>query len=125
MAKTFTVVIMAAGKGTRMRSGVPKVLHSVWGKAMVQWVIDAAREAGAGRIVAITRPGDGVAEGLPDDVGVAGQREGEGAGSAVPPPGEGLAPNEPVLVLSGDHPLVTSELIGQLVETHRGDGAAA
>ena len=64
MAETFTVVIMAAGKGTRMRSAVPKVLHPVCGKPMVEWVIDAAREAGAGRIVAVTRPDDGVAEGL-------------------------------------------------------------
>src|SRR3954462_14750924 len=114
MADTFTVVIMAAGKGTRMRSAVPKVLHPVCGKPMVEWVIDSARQAGATRIVAITRPGDGVAEGLPDGVTVAEQTEGEGTGSAVLAAREDLEAGAPVVILSGDHPLVSSELIGQL-----------
>jgi bifunctional UDP-N-acetylglucosamine pyrophosphorylase / glucosamine-1-phosphate N-acetyltransferase len=125
MAQTFTVVIMAAGRGTRMRSAVPKVLHSVCGKPMVEWVIDAAREAGAGRIVAVTRPDDGVAEGLPEDVAVAEQSEGEGTGAAVLAARGVLEQGEPALILSGDHPLLTSELIGQLVRTQREQGAAA
>src|SRR5215210_8816467 len=83
MAAPFTVLIMAAGQGTRMRSDVPKVLHRVAGRTLVEWVVDAAREAGADRVVAVVRPGDGVAEGLPDGVEVAEQREGEGTGSAV------------------------------------------
>ncbi|HEY8769733.1 MAG TPA: NTP transferase domain-containing protein, partial [Thermoleophilaceae bacterium] len=66
MADGFTVLIMAAGRGTRMRSEVPKVLHHVCGKPMVEWVIDAARAAGADRSVVVTRPRDGVAEGLPE-----------------------------------------------------------
>src|SRR3954469_5524622 len=125
MADTFTVVIMAAGRGTRMRSALPKVLHPVWGKPMVEWVVDAARGAGAGRIVAVTRPGDGVAEGLPEDVAVAEQREGEGTGSAVLAARRALEPGAPVLILSGDHPLVSSDLIAQLLRTHRAEGAAA
>ena len=83
MAEPFTVLIMAAGQGTRMRSELPKVLHPVCGKPMVEWVIDAARTAGAGRIVCVTRPGDGVAGRLPDGVEVAEQVEGEGTGAAV------------------------------------------
>ena len=83
MAEPFTVLIMAAGQGTRMRSETPKVLHPVCGKPMVEWVIDAAREAGAGAVVCVARPGDGVAEGLPDGVEVAEQTEGEGTGAAV------------------------------------------
>jgi bifunctional UDP-N-acetylglucosamine pyrophosphorylase / glucosamine-1-phosphate N-acetyltransferase len=83
MAAPFTVLIMAAGQGTRMHSDVPKVLHRVAGKTLVEWVVDAATEAGAERVVAVVRPGDGVAEGLPDGVEVAEQREGEGTGSAV------------------------------------------
>ena len=125
MPDTFTVVIMAAGKGTRMRSAVPKVLHPVCGKPMVEWVIDAAREAGATRVVAITRPGDGVAEGLPEQVTVAEQTEGEGTGSAVMAAKDALEPGAPVLILSGDHPLVSSDLIAQLLRTHRDEGAAA
>jgi bifunctional UDP-N-acetylglucosamine pyrophosphorylase/glucosamine-1-phosphate N-acetyltransferase len=125
MPQTFTVVIMAAGKGTRMRSAVPKVLHPICGKPMVEWVIDAAQDAGAGRIVAVTRPDDGVAEGLPGDVAVAEQREGEGTGSAVLAARDAMEPGQPVLILSGDHPLVSSDLIGQLVDTHRAENAAA
>src|SRR3954452_10219897 len=99
MPGTFTVAIMAAGMGARMRSAVPKVLHPVCGKPMVEWVIDAARGAGATRVVAITRPGDGVAEGLPDDVTVAEQTEGEGTGSAVLAAGDSIDPGGPVLIL--------------------------
>jgi bifunctional UDP-N-acetylglucosamine pyrophosphorylase / glucosamine-1-phosphate N-acetyltransferase len=122
MPDPFTVLIMAAGRGTRMRSETPKVLHRICGKPMVEWVLDAAREAGAGRVVCIVRPGEGVAEGLPDDVDVAEQRDGEGTGAAVlaarDSAGEG-----PVVVLSGDHPLVTSQQIAGLVAEHRTQGA--
>ena len=83
MAAPFTVLIMAAGQGTRMLSDTPKVLHRVAGKPLVEWVADAARAAGAERVVAIVRPGDGVEEGLPDGIEVAEQREGEGTGAAV------------------------------------------
>ena len=120
MSERFTVLVMAAGRGTRMRSSLPKVLHPVCGKSMVQWVIDAARGAGASDVVCITRPGDGVAEGLPDDVAVAEQREGEGTGAAVRAAREVVREEGTVVVLSGDHPLVSSELIEALVATHRG-----
>ncbi|NLT07320.1 MAG: NTP transferase domain-containing protein, partial [Solirubrobacterales bacterium] len=83
MAGELTALVMAAGKGTRMRSSLPKVLHPVCGRPMVEWVVAAARAAGARRVVCVTRPGDGVAEGLPDGVEVAEQTDGEGTGSAV------------------------------------------
>jgi bifunctional UDP-N-acetylglucosamine pyrophosphorylase / glucosamine-1-phosphate N-acetyltransferase len=122
MPDPFTVLIMAAGRGTRMRSETPKVLHRVCGKPMVEWVVDAALAAGAARVVCVVRPGDGVAEGLPDSVALAEQREGEGTGAAVlaarDSAGEG-----PVVVLSGDHPLVTPEQIAGLVAEHRAQGA--
>ena len=125
MPGDFTVLIMAAGWGTRMRSELPKVLHHVCGKPMVEWVIDAARDAGAGEVVCITRPEDGVAEGLPETVTVAQQREGEGTGAAVLAARESAPAEGTVLVLSGDHPLVSSDLIGELVETHRAEDAVA
>jgi bifunctional UDP-N-acetylglucosamine pyrophosphorylase/glucosamine-1-phosphate N-acetyltransferase len=137
MAAPFTVLIMAAGQGTRMRSDVPKVLHRVAGRTLVEWVVDAAREAGAERVVAVVRPGDGVAEGLPDGVEVAEQREGEGTGSAVlaargavldgAGAADGAAAGEPhsVVVLSGDQPLITSEQLTGLLEEHDRQGAVA
>ena len=125
MADGFTVLIMAAGRGTRMRSELPKVLHPVCGKPMVEWVIDAARAAGAERAVVVTRPGDGVAEGLPEGVEVAEQTEGEGTGAAVLAARDRLEADRAVVILSGDHPLVTAEDIEGMVRTHREEQAAA
>lgn len=125
MPGDFTVLIMAAGRGTRMRSALPKVLHPVCGKPMVEWVIDAAREAGAGEVVCVTRPGDGVAEGLPESVTVAEQTEGEGTGAAVLAARGAAGSADTVVVLSGDHPLVSSALLAELVETHRAESATA
>jgi bifunctional UDP-N-acetylglucosamine pyrophosphorylase / glucosamine-1-phosphate N-acetyltransferase len=124
MPEPFTVLIMAAGRGTRMRSRTPKVLHRICGKPMVEWVVDAAREAGAGRVVCVVRPGDGVAEGLPDSVAVAEQREGEGTGAAVLSARDAVGEG-PVVVMSGDHPLVTPAQIAGLVHEHRRAGAGA
>jgi bifunctional UDP-N-acetylglucosamine pyrophosphorylase/glucosamine-1-phosphate N-acetyltransferase len=137
MAAPFTVLIMAAGQGTRMLSDTPKVLHRVAGKPLVEWVADAARAAGADRVVAIVRPGDGVAEGLPDGIEVAEQREGEGTGAAVLAAREAVlgAANAagsaeagaegPVVVLSADHPLITSEQLEGLLDEHERQDARA
>jgi bifunctional UDP-N-acetylglucosamine pyrophosphorylase / glucosamine-1-phosphate N-acetyltransferase len=124
MAEPFTVLIMAAGHGTRMHSQVPKVLHRVCGKPMIAWVTDAAREAGAGRVLCVVRPGEGVAEGLPDGVEAVEQREGEGTAAAV------LAARDTIesgslVILSGDHPLITAEQIAGLRAARHADGAAA
>jgi bifunctional UDP-N-acetylglucosamine pyrophosphorylase/glucosamine-1-phosphate N-acetyltransferase len=124
MAEPFTVLIMAAGQGTRMRSSTPKVLHRVCGKPLIEWVVDAAREAGAARVVCVVRPGDGVAEGLPAGVEVAEQLDGEGTGAAVLA-ARGAIGRGAVVVLSGDHPLVTSAQVAGLIEEHRHRGAAA
>jgi bifunctional UDP-N-acetylglucosamine pyrophosphorylase/glucosamine-1-phosphate N-acetyltransferase len=124
MTEPFTVLIMAAGQGTRMRSEVPKVLHRICGKPMVEWVIDAARAAGARRVVCVVRPGDGVADGLPEGVEVAEQHEGEGTGAAVLAARDVVDPG-PFVVLSGDHPLVTPDQIEGLILTHTEAGAAA
>jgi bifunctional UDP-N-acetylglucosamine pyrophosphorylase/glucosamine-1-phosphate N-acetyltransferase len=125
VAEQFTALIMAAGHGTRMRSSVPKVLHPVAGKPMVHWVIEAARAAGAGRVMCVTRPGDGVAEGLIEGVEAVEQLEGEGTGAAVLAARERLDPAETVVVLSADHPLVDENLIEELLASHRREWAAA
>jgi bifunctional UDP-N-acetylglucosamine pyrophosphorylase / glucosamine-1-phosphate N-acetyltransferase len=128
MAAPFTVLIMAAGQGTRMLSDTPKVLHRVAGKPLVEWVADTARAAGAERIVAIVRPGDGVAEGLPDGIEVAEQREGEGTGAAVLAARDavlGEGGSGAVVVLSADHPLITPEQLEGLLDEHERKGARA
>lgn len=125
MAPPLTALIMAAGQGTRMRSGLPKVLHPVCGVPMVHWVVAAARAAGADRVVCVTRPGDGVAEHLPEGVESVSQTEGEGTGAAVLAARTALTESETVVVLSGDVPLVSSQTVEGLVASHRGECAAA
>ena len=126
MAGELTVLIMAAGHGTRMRSSLPKVLHPVCGRPMVEWVVQAARDAGAGRIVCITRPGEGVDDHLTQSgTEIAAQTDGEGTGSAVLAARGAIEQAETVVVLSGDHPLVAPDLITDLVRAHEQAGAAA
>ena len=125
VAEDLTVLIMAAGQGTRMRSSVPKVLHPVCGRPMIEWVIGAAYAAGADRVVCITRPGDGVAERLPDNVEIAEQTEGEGTGSAILAARDQANGAGAVVVLSGDHPLISPVAIEELVATHQQTEAAA
>jgi bifunctional UDP-N-acetylglucosamine pyrophosphorylase / glucosamine-1-phosphate N-acetyltransferase len=124
MPPPFTALIMAAGQGTRMRSSTPKVLHPVCGKPMVEWVVDAACQAGATRVVCIVRPGDRVAEGLSEGVEVAEQREGEGTGAAVLA-ARSAVPDGAVVILSGDHPLVTPAHIDGLLAEHQAQQATA
>ena len=120
---------MAAGHGTRMRSSLPKVLHPVCGQPMVEWVIAAARGAGAERVVCITRPGAGLDDALPGGVELAEQRSGEGTGAAVLAARSQLevtaGEDGDVVVLSGDHPLVTAELLERLLADHVEHDAAA
>jgi bifunctional UDP-N-acetylglucosamine pyrophosphorylase / glucosamine-1-phosphate N-acetyltransferase len=124
MAESLTVLIMAAGHGTRMRSHTPKVLHRVCGKPMVEWVVDAAREAGADRVVCVVRHGDGVVADLPPGVEPIEQREGEGTAAAVLA-ARAAVDSGPLVVLSGDHPLVTPEQIAGLRAARLAEDAAA
>jgi bifunctional UDP-N-acetylglucosamine pyrophosphorylase/glucosamine-1-phosphate N-acetyltransferase len=92
---------------------------------MLDWVVDAAREAGAERVLCITRPGDGVREGIPDGAECVEQHEGEGTGSAVLAAAELVPRGSTVLVLSGDQPLITPRLLEELLTRHRNQRAAA
>ncbi|MDX6601972.1 MAG: bifunctional UDP-N-acetylglucosamine pyrophosphorylase / glucosamine-phosphate N-acetyltransferase [Solirubrobacterales bacterium] len=108
-----------------MRSSTPKMLHPVCGRAMVAWPIVAAREAGAGRVVAIVSPNQDIVAGLPDKVQIVTQPEPDGTGGAVRAALPLIEEAETVLVLSGDHPLITAENISGLLDTHlKGEAAA-
>lgn len=116
---------MAAGQGTRMRSDVPKVLHEVCGRPMVAWPIHAAREAGAGRICVIVSPDRDLSAALPNGTETVVQEEADGTGGALRAALDVIAASDTVLVLSGDHPLVSAEILDALIATHREAGAAA
>jgi bifunctional UDP-N-acetylglucosamine pyrophosphorylase/glucosamine-1-phosphate N-acetyltransferase len=124
MAPQLTALIMAAGHGTRMRSDTPKVLHQVCGVPMLQWVIDAAREAGARQVVCITRH-EAVTAALPEGANSVDQGDGEGTGSAIAAAREYIEQAGEILVLSGDVPLISSDLIEDLLATHESEDAAA
>jgi len=121
----LTVLIMAAGEGTRMRSSLPKVLHPVCGRPMVAWPVLAAREAGADRVAVIVSPDRDLTPGLPPDTETVIQPEADGTGGAVRAAHDIVRESETVVVLSGDHPLITADIIRGLLETHRAGGAAA
>jgi len=114
---------MSAGLGTRMRSAVPKHLHPVLGRRMVDWVLGAAVEAGADPVVVVAAPGT---SGDFDGFEVAVQEQPLGTGDAVRA-GRGVLEGraEDVLVLAGDAVLVTADDLRALVAAHRGAGAAA
>jgi bifunctional UDP-N-acetylglucosamine pyrophosphorylase / glucosamine-1-phosphate N-acetyltransferase len=118
---------MAAGEGTRMRSSLPKVLHPVCGRPMVAWPIVAAREAirGEWNVVAIDSPSQSIVPGLPDKVRIVTQPKSDGTGGAVRATLPLIEEAETVLVLSGDHPLITADDITALLEAHEKSGAAA
>ena len=123
----LVAVILAAGKGTRMKSALPKVLHEVGGKPMVQHVLDAARKAGCSRSVAIIGFGsEKVQTLLAGQAETVLQEEQLGTGHAVLQ-AQGLLNGHrgSVLVLCGDTPLVTEEMLQQLCEAHASAGAAA
>ena len=119
----LAAVVLAAGLGTRMRSETPKHLHPLLGRRLVDWVVEATRGLAPEPLVVVTSPGS---EHAFESVEVAVQPEARGTGDAAAAAQEALAGFEgDVLVVTGDAAAITSELLGRLVETHRGEGAAA
>lgn len=113
-------VILAAGKSTRMKSALPKVLHQVCGRPMIEYVLDAARSASVSRIVVIVgHRADLVQSELSKhgDVEFALQSEQKGTGHAVMMCHEQLKSHHgPVLVLAGDTPLLKKDSLSALLK---------
>jgi bifunctional UDP-N-acetylglucosamine pyrophosphorylase/glucosamine-1-phosphate N-acetyltransferase len=119
----MNVVILAAGMGKRMRSDLPKVLHPLAGKPLLQHVIDRARSVAPGRIVVVYGHGG---EAVPrtvagDDLHWALQEPQLGTGHAVMQALPHLERDVPTLVLYGDVPLTTRETLERLLDA-AGDG---
>src|SRR6185436_2244197 len=114
---------MAAGLGTRMKSSVPKHFHLLLGRPMVEWVLVAGRAAGADPLVVVTSPS---ARDRFSGVDVAIQEVPLGTGDAVRAARGTLeGRSDDVLVLSGDTPLLTADLLRDLVAAHRDADASA
>lgn len=127
VVSNLQTVILAAGKGTRMKSTLPKVLHCVGGKPMVQQVLDAANGAGAQRnIVVIGFGAEVVAEQLQQQADFVMQTEQLGTGHAVLQAQKQLETFDgTVMVLCGDTPLLTSKLLKELYDEHIASKAKA
>lgn len=120
-------VVLAAGHGKRMKSKLPKVLHRVGGRYMVQHVLDALEGAGVSETVLVVGHGaERVREALGPGYRYAVQAEQLGTGHAVlqaePEVGEDC---DTVMVVCGDTPLLTGDTLRRLLQRHRESGAAA
>ena len=114
---TFSVVILAAGKGTRMKSNLPKVLHPIGGKPMVQHIIDTVRQIGAENINLIYgHGGDQLQQALAhNQMNWCLQTEQLGTGHAVQQAIPHLNDKQDVLILVGDAPLIKASTLEQLL----------
>ena len=120
-------IILAAGKGTRMKSKLPKALHLICGKPMTRYVIDACKDSGVEDcIVVIGHGAEQVREGLGSDVRYVVQEQQLGTGDACKRAVALLGESDlDVLALAGDTPLVSPEILKRLAGEHRSSGADA
>ena len=122
----YAGVILAAGMGTRMKSGTPKSLHRVCGLEMLRHVIDAVRGIGIGRIAVVVPPDSRpFCSALGDSVLYATQAEPLGTGHALLQARSVLDDANNILVLYGDTPLITSETLERLAQRHSKSDAHA
>jgi bifunctional UDP-N-acetylglucosamine pyrophosphorylase/glucosamine-1-phosphate N-acetyltransferase len=120
-------LVLAAGKGTRMKSALPKAAHSLCGRPLAGYAVELARAMGSRRVLVIVGHGaEKVRQALGQDLEYVVQEPQLGTGHAV----QQAAPliqgwSGDVLVLQGDVPLITRETLAALLVRHRDTGAAA
>jgi len=124
--KRLAVVILAAGKGTRMKSDLPKVMHEIAGKPMLRHVIDTCARLTPEHVVVVAGPNMPTVEAAAAPHALAHQLDQRGTGHAVGSARAafGVTPFEDVLVVYGDTPLITAETLSRMVEERRRTGAA-
>ncbi len=118
--KDVSVIILAAGKGVRMKSGLPKVVHRVCGKEMVNHVVDNVKGLGASQtIVVVGYKADVVRDVLDKEIDTVCQEQQLGTGHAVMQAVPLISRQaKQVIVLYGDTPLVRTETLKRLIEHH-------
>jgi bifunctional UDP-N-acetylglucosamine pyrophosphorylase / glucosamine-1-phosphate N-acetyltransferase len=108
-----------------MRSATPKLLHPLCGRPMIAWPVEAAKAAGAGKVVVVDGPERPLQAALDGTVTLAVQNEPRGTADAVKAAADQIDPNAPVIVINADVPLITAETLRALTEDHERQGAAA
>ncbi len=128
MSDTFATIIMAAGKGKRMRNDLPKVLHPLAGRPLVHYVIELARSVGSERILLVIGHGSDLVREATRGLNVEWvvQERQLGTGDAIKSCRRDLAGfGGDVLILSGDVPLLQPTTVERAWSLHRESGAAA
>ncbi len=119
------MVVLAAGKGLRMNSRIPKVLHPVAGRPMLLWALAAAKAVDPEQTLVVTNPDhDGVQAAVNGEGQTVPQREQLGTGHALAQVAANHRTAGPVVVLYGDMPLLRVETVERLLKAHRKSGAA-
>jgi bifunctional UDP-N-acetylglucosamine pyrophosphorylase/glucosamine-1-phosphate N-acetyltransferase len=123
---SLSVVVLAAGKGTRMKSSLPKVLHSVAHKPMVQHVIDAANALQSENVsIVYGHGGEQLQQALNhNDVHWALQAEQLGTGHAVKVADKFMPDSDTILILYGDVPLIQTSTLERLLAVKPEQGIA-
>jgi len=118
--KNFKAIILAAGKGTRMKSGIPKVLHKIQGKTMLSFVIGLIQSLKIKDIIVVLGHQDSlIKKTLEKGIKTVKQKRLLGTADAVMSAKSRLANfNGEVLILHADHPLFTRETLNNLIRTH-------
>lgn len=124
--KALSIVILAAGKGTRMYSDLPKVLHSIAGKPMVKHVIDTVKSIHAKNIHLVYGHGGEIMQArlCDEPVNWVFQAEQLGTGHAMQQAAPFFADDENILMLYGDGPLITPETLQKLIAAKPDNGIA-
>lgn len=124
--KSLRTIILAAGKGTRFKSDTPKVLHELWGRPVIDHVIDVAEAIGSLRIyVVVGHKAEDVAEAVRDRASVIVQKEQLGTAHAVRCcAAQFRGYSGYVVVMCGDTPLLDRRIVRGLVARHKKSGAA-
>ena len=117
-------VILAAGKGTRMKSDLPKVVHTIDGKCLVDYAIEAAKGAGADEVcLVVGYKSDMVKESIQNkDVAFVMQEEQLGTGHAVKCAKDFMGEDGQTMILFGDTPLITAKTLKNLADYHKEKG---
>lgn len=125
--KNLKAVILAAGEGTRMKSKLPKVLHEVLNKTMIDYVIDTAKGCGAEEVcVVVGHKAEEVKASIKKDgVSFALQSQQKGTGHAVMMAGDFVEADKDILILYGDTPLIQGDTLEKLVAKHRNEDFGA
>lgn len=113
------VIILAAGKGTRMKSAMPKVMHKVAGRPLIQWVVETANHLNPEKIIVVVGPDMAVVTDAVAPHQTVIQKQQLGTGDAVKPAMDALKDFEgKVLILLGDEPFLDQTILQEMIDTN-------